>query len=93
MQQKSGGKDFSLPPLPQPLFIVRKMLYSAVVFAFAAVALGICQRGRIEFADRKRHILEQTARIVIFVLYAFFIGNAILGDIDEILCGAFDTDN
>ena len=68
-------------------------MYSAVIFAFLAISVGIGKRRRIEFVNRKCHILKETAGIIIFVLNAFFVGNAVFGNIDEILCGTLNADD
>ena len=73
-----------------PLFLFA--VFSAVSALAAATAAAICadQRRRIEFVHGKCHAAEEAARVVILILYAFLIGDAVFRHIDKILRGALD---
>lgn len=56
-------------------------------------AVIVAEIGRIEFAHGKRHIIEDSARVILVSNYAFLIGHSVLGRIDQILCWANDPND
>ena len=69
-----------------------RLILSAITLA-AEVKLWRNIAGRAEFCSRERHILEDGAGVIFLGRYAFLIGNAVFGCVDEILCGANDAND
>lgn len=65
---------------------------SAVAFS-AKIELRGHVAGRTEFCGWERHILEDGAGVILLGRYAFLVGNAVLGCVDEILCGTNDAND
>ena len=69
-----------------------RLILSAITLA-AKIKLWRNIAGRAEFCSRERHILEDGAGVILLGRYAFLIGNAVFGCVDEILCGANDAND
>jgi hypothetical protein len=79
--------------------LVRNSQSSAAAFLTASVGKvasatpNLRCGGRTKLRNRELHAAKNAAWIVILVADTFLFGNAVLHPIDQILCGAFQTDN
>ncbi len=72
------------------------VILSATAMLFGAVfAAGLVGHGTsaAELRDREGHLFENTAGVAVGRLKAFLVGNGVLGSRNEILTGAYKSDD